>query len=186
MRNSKVGLSAILFGHIIRIADCGERKDDVAGGWYRLVVALGKPRWLCRLTVLSVNCWDNCSCSMEPTVSFFKMTLTLFFRTVAATNMNETSSRSHAVFTIVFTQKRHDTETDLSTEKVEEWGKLSTLILLSKTCSFYGGCKVEVRIDSHPDVLLSVGEFAYMLCQPCQSTFIAGFLLGFVPKLCLM
>ncbi|NWS82952.1 KIF1B protein, partial [Toxostoma redivivum] len=39
-------------------------------------------------------------------------------RTVAATNMNETSSRSHAVFTIVFTQKKHDTETDLSTEKV--------------------------------------------------------------------
>ncbi|TRZ19451.1 hypothetical protein HGM15179_007654 [Zosterops borbonicus] len=38
-------------------------------------------------------------------------------RTVAATNMNETSSRSHAVFTIVFTQKKHDTETDLSTEK---------------------------------------------------------------------
>ncbi|EMP41533.1 Kinesin-like protein KIF1B, partial [Chelonia mydas] len=41
-------------------------------------------------------------------------------RTVAATNMNETSSRSHAVFTIVFTQKRHDTETDLCTEKVED------------------------------------------------------------------
>ncbi|KAM6336603.1 LOW QUALITY PROTEIN: kinesin-like protein KIF1C [Alca torda] len=40
-------------------------------------------------------------------------------RTVAATNMNETSSRSHAVFTIVFTQK-HDTETDLSTEKVSK------------------------------------------------------------------
>lgn len=32
--------------------------------------------------------------------------------------MNETSSRSHAVFTIVFTQKKHDSETDLSTEKV--------------------------------------------------------------------
>ncbi|XP_048681007.2 kinesin-like protein KIF1B isoform X4 [Caretta caretta] len=41
-------------------------------------------------------------------------------RTVAATNMNETSSRSHAVFTIVFTQKRHDTETDLCTEKVSK------------------------------------------------------------------
>ncbi|KAM9298877.1 kinesin-like protein KIF1B isoform 4-T4 [Gastrophryne carolinensis] len=41
-------------------------------------------------------------------------------RTVAATNMNETSSRSHAVFTIVFTQKRLDTETDLSTEKVSK------------------------------------------------------------------
>ncbi|XP_072282961.1 kinesin-like protein KIF1B isoform X8 [Pyxicephalus adspersus] len=41
-------------------------------------------------------------------------------RTVAATNMNETSSRSHAVFTIVFTQKRLDTETNLSTEKVSK------------------------------------------------------------------
>ncbi|XP_069466094.1 kinesin-like protein KIF1B isoform X22 [Ambystoma mexicanum] len=41
-------------------------------------------------------------------------------RTVAATNMNETSSRSHAVFTIVFTQKREDTETNLSTEKVSK------------------------------------------------------------------
>ncbi|XP_072306264.1 kinesin-like protein KIF1B isoform X1 [Eucyclogobius newberryi] len=41
-------------------------------------------------------------------------------RTVAATNMNETSSRSHAVFTIVFTQKKHDCETDLSTEKVSK------------------------------------------------------------------
>ena len=42
------------------------------------------------------------------------------FRTVAATNMNETSSRSHAVFTIVFTQKKYDSETDLSTEKVRD------------------------------------------------------------------
>uniref|UniRef100_A0A8C3L2Q6 plus-end-directed kinesin ATPase n=1 Tax=Chrysolophus pictus TaxID=9089 RepID=A0A8C3L2Q6_CHRPC len=39
---------------------------------------------------------------------------------VASTNMNETSSRSHAVFTIVFTQKKHDAETDLSTEKVSK------------------------------------------------------------------
>lgn len=39
-------------------------------------------------------------------------------RTVAATNMNETSSRSHAVFTLVLTQKRFDVETKLETEKV--------------------------------------------------------------------
>ncbi|RHZ59964.1 hypothetical protein Glove_360g45 [Diversispora epigaea] len=39
-------------------------------------------------------------------------------RTVAATNMNETSSRSHAVFTLLVTQKRHDTETGMDTEKV--------------------------------------------------------------------
>ncbi|XP_041129436.1 kinesin-like protein KIF1B isoform X7 [Polyodon spathula] len=41
-------------------------------------------------------------------------------RTVAATNMNETSSRSHAVFTIVFTQRKLDAETNLSTEKVSK------------------------------------------------------------------
>ena len=39
-------------------------------------------------------------------------------RTVAATNMNETSSRSHAVFTLILTQKRHDVETSMSGEKV--------------------------------------------------------------------
>ncbi|XP_041925345.1 kinesin-like protein KIF1C isoform X1 [Alosa sapidissima] len=41
-------------------------------------------------------------------------------RTVAATNMNETSSRSHAVFTIVFTQHRRDQLTNLDTEKVSK------------------------------------------------------------------
>ncbi|XP_077444807.1 kinesin-like protein KIF1C isoform X2 [Stigmatopora argus] len=41
-------------------------------------------------------------------------------RTVAATNMNETSSRSHAVFTIVFSQRRHDAMTQLDTEKVSK------------------------------------------------------------------
>ncbi|XP_029987588.1 kinesin-like protein KIF1A isoform X5 [Sphaeramia orbicularis] len=41
-------------------------------------------------------------------------------RTVAATNMNETSSRSHAVFNIIFTQKRHDADTDNTSEKVSK------------------------------------------------------------------
>ena len=41
-------------------------------------------------------------------------------RTVAATNMNEESSRSHAVFNIIFTQKRHDAETNITTEKVSQ------------------------------------------------------------------
>ncbi|XP_070491501.1 kinesin-like protein unc-104 isoform X2 [Chironomus tepperi] len=41
-------------------------------------------------------------------------------RTVAATNMNETSSRSHAVFTIFFTQTRQDSMTDLTAEKVSK------------------------------------------------------------------
>jgi kinesin family protein 1 len=39
-------------------------------------------------------------------------------RTVAATNMNETSSRSHAVFTIFVTQKILDPNTKQITEKV--------------------------------------------------------------------
>jgi kinesin family protein 1 len=38
-------------------------------------------------------------------------------RTVAATNMNETSSRSHAVFTLTLSQKRFDVDTSMSTEK---------------------------------------------------------------------
>ncbi|KAI2778378.1 kinesin heavy chain [Daldinia loculata] len=38
-------------------------------------------------------------------------------RTVAATNMNETSSRSHAVFTLMLTQKKYDTETKMEMEK---------------------------------------------------------------------
>ncbi|KAI8364639.1 uncharacterized protein BYT42DRAFT_505980 [Radiomyces spectabilis] len=39
-------------------------------------------------------------------------------RTVAATNMNETSSRSHAVFTVFLTQKRLDQTTKMESEKV--------------------------------------------------------------------
>ena len=39
-------------------------------------------------------------------------------RTVAATNMNETSSRSHAVFTLFLTMRRHDVETSMDSEKV--------------------------------------------------------------------
>ncbi|XP_062260168.1 kinesin-like protein KIF1A isoform X1 [Platichthys flesus] len=41
-------------------------------------------------------------------------------RTVAATNMNETSSRSHAVFNIIFTQKKHEMETENTLEKVSK------------------------------------------------------------------
>ena len=40
-------------------------------------------------------------------------------RTVAATNMNESSSRSHAVFTIIFTQHKHDKASGLTAEKVK-------------------------------------------------------------------
>ncbi|ORX74357.1 kinesin-domain-containing protein [Linderina pennispora] len=38
-------------------------------------------------------------------------------RTVAATNMNEASSRSHAVFTIVLTRRTHNTDMDQITER---------------------------------------------------------------------
>ncbi|XP_055863352.1 kinesin-like protein unc-104 isoform X11 [Biomphalaria glabrata] len=41
-------------------------------------------------------------------------------RTVAATNMNETSSRSHAVFTIIFSQRRYDPDTKIVGEKVSK------------------------------------------------------------------
>ncbi|KAH9514193.1 Kinesin-like protein kif1a [Bulinus truncatus] len=41
-------------------------------------------------------------------------------RTVAATNMNETSSRSHAVFTIIFSQRRYDPDTKMVGEKVSK------------------------------------------------------------------
>lgn len=34
--------------------------------------------------------------------------------------MNETSSRSHAVFTLIFTQRRYDSGTGLSTEKASK------------------------------------------------------------------
>lgn len=39
-------------------------------------------------------------------------------RTVAATQMNETSSRSHSVFTVLLTQKKLDRETNIIGEKV--------------------------------------------------------------------
>ncbi|XP_032887371.1 kinesin-like protein KIF1A isoform X12 [Amblyraja radiata] len=41
-------------------------------------------------------------------------------RTVAATNMNESSSRSHAVFNIIFTQKIHDSNAESSSEKASK------------------------------------------------------------------
>uniref|UniRef100_A0A3P9DSQ3 Kinesin-like protein n=1 Tax=Maylandia zebra TaxID=106582 RepID=A0A3P9DSQ3_9CICH len=59
-------------------------------------------------------------------------------RTVAATNMNETSSRSHAVFTIVFTQKRRDQMTSLDTEKVS---KISLVDLAGSEQSDSSGAK---------------------------------------------
>lgn len=51
-------------------------------------------------------------------LTVFPLVTLLVLRTVAATNMNETSSRSHAVFTIIFTQHKHDQATGLTAEKV--------------------------------------------------------------------
>lgn len=39
-------------------------------------------------------------------------------RTIASTKMNDTSSRSHAVFTLVLKQIHHDMETDETTERL--------------------------------------------------------------------
>ena len=41
-------------------------------------------------------------------------------RTVASTNMNNESSRSHAVFTVIFTQTLTDTQSGVSGEKVKQ------------------------------------------------------------------
>jgi kinesin family member 1 len=42
--------------------------------------------------------------------------------------MNETSSRSHAVFTILLTQRKHDQATDLKGEKVGDGGPVLHLL----------------------------------------------------------
>ncbi|CAL8241208.1 unnamed protein product [Merluccius merluccius] len=62
-------------------------------------------------------------------------------RTVAATNMNETSSRSHAVFTIVFTQRRRDQMTGLDTEKVITVSKISLVDLAGSERADSSGAK---------------------------------------------
>lgn len=66
------------------------------------------------------------------------------FRTVAATNMNETSSRSHAVFTIFFTQQRYDVDTSLSTEKVGTFNYFilffSVLLIITNYGDFVFAC----------------------------------------------
>lgn len=62
--------------------------------------------------------WRYMTVHLQHLCSVNLMALFNVYRTVAATNMNETSSRSHAIFSIVFTQRRHDSLTDLSTAKV--------------------------------------------------------------------
>ncbi|ERE82049.1 kinesin-like protein KIF1A isoform 2 [Cricetulus griseus] len=70
-------------------------------------------------------------------------------RTVAATNMNETSSRSHAVFNIIFTQKRHDAETNITTEKVS---KISLVDLAGSERADSTGAKgTRLKVGQCPD-----------------------------------
>ena len=61
-------------------------------------------------------------------------------RTVAATNMNETSSRSHAVFTIIFTQHKHDETSGLTAEKVPNFCSLFNESLLSELRVLFSIC----------------------------------------------
>ncbi|KAF5402514.1 hypothetical protein PHET_03655 [Paragonimus heterotremus] len=62
----------------------------------------------------------RCVQSMVEVVTTSQQPILLASRTVAATNMNETSSRSHAVFTIIVTQRIEDTASHVTTEKVSK------------------------------------------------------------------
>lgn len=95
--------------------------------------------------------------------------LFIFIRTVAATNMNETSSRSHAVFTIFFTQKRLDEMTQLTTEKVS---KISLVDLAGSERADSTGAK-GTRLKEGANInksLTTLGKvisgLAEMVCMP--------------------
>ena len=70
-------------------------------------------------------CWVSLNCAICVT--------DVTDRTVAATNMNETSSRSHAVFTLIFTQRRHCETTGLSTEKASKVRLRASYRILNST-----------------------------------------------------
>uniref|UniRef100_A0A8C5ATD0 Kinesin-like protein n=1 Tax=Gadus morhua TaxID=8049 RepID=A0A8C5ATD0_GADMO len=96
-------------------------------------------------------------------------------RTVAATNMNETSSRSHAVFTIVFTQRRRDQMTGLDTEKVS---KISLVDLAGSERADSSGAK-GTRLKEGANInksLTTLGKvisaLAEMGCKKRKSDFI--------------
>jgi len=95
--------------------------------------------------------------------------LFISIRTVAATNMNETSSRSHAVFTIFFTQKRLDEMTQLTTEKVS---KISLVDLAGSERADSTGAK-GTRLKEGANInksLTTLGKvisgLAEMVCMP--------------------
>uniref|UniRef100_A0A3P9DH65 plus-end-directed kinesin ATPase n=1 Tax=Maylandia zebra TaxID=106582 RepID=A0A3P9DH65_9CICH len=88
-------------------------------------------------------------------------------RTVAATNMNETSSRSHAVFNIIFTQKKHDMETDNTSEKVS---KISLVDLAgseradstgAKGTRLKEGANINKSLTTLGKVISALGELRY-------------------------
>lgn len=84
---------------------------------YRLLEFIKMSKWLSKTILLL------CGPKLHKDYFFLLQAsiVTIYFlRTVAATNMNETSSRSHAVFTIFFTQQRHDQTTNLMSEKVRK------------------------------------------------------------------
>jgi hypothetical protein len=75
-------------------------------------------------------------------------------RTVASTAMNETSSRSHAVFTVILTQKRHDESTKMDGEKVS---KVSLVDLAGSERANSTGATVSVSVHcvAEPSLTLS-------------------------------
>uniref|UniRef100_A0AAV2L1K9 plus-end-directed kinesin ATPase n=1 Tax=Knipowitschia caucasica TaxID=637954 RepID=A0AAV2L1K9_KNICA len=75
-------------------------------------------------------------------------------RTVAATNMNETSSRSHAVFNIIFTQKRHDADTENVSEKREE----PNSILVQKRTRLKEGANINKSLTTLGKVISALAE----------------------------
>ncbi|XP_060793866.1 kinesin-like protein KIF1C isoform X2 [Neoarius graeffei] len=85
-------------------------------------------------------------------------------RTVAATNMNEASSRSHAVFTLIFSQRRRDLITNLTTEKVS---KISLVDLAGSERAASSGAK-GIRLKEGANInksLTTLGKVISALCD---------------------
>ncbi|XP_067055819.1 kinesin-like protein unc-104 isoform X3 [Acropora muricata] len=88
-------------------------------------------------------------------------------RTVAATNMNETSSRSHAIFSIVFTQRSLDSLSDLPSAKVS---KLSLVDLAGSERADATGAKGE-RLKEGANInksLTTLGKVISSLAEQCS------------------
>ncbi|KAK3547802.1 hypothetical protein QTP86_031443, partial [Hemibagrus guttatus] len=85
-------------------------------------------------------------------------------RTVAATNMNEASSRSHAVFTLIFSQRHRDIITNLTTEKVS---KISLVDLAGSERAASSGAK-GIRLKEGANInksLTTLGKVISALCD---------------------